>query len=143
MITRVPVPATHALRHAVLRPHQSPDQMAFAGDDHPDAGHFAAVVGGETAGVVSVTPEPRPGDDLPGQWRLRGMATADGHRGTGVGSKLVAAAVEHCRGRGGRVVWCNARTSAAGFYERHGFARVGGEFELPDVGPHVVMTREL
>ena len=142
-VDKVSAAETHALRHAVLRPHEAIGAMAFAGDDHADAGHFAARLDGGIVGVVSVTPEPRANDDAPGQWRLRGMATAAGHRGSGVGSKLVAAVIEHCRGRGGRVVWCNARTTAAGFYERHGFRRVGGEFELPDIGPHVVMTREL
>ena len=41
---------------------------------------------------------------------------------------------------GGRRVWCNARLSAAGFYERVGFGRVGGVFEIAGIGPHAVMT---
>jgi predicted GNAT family N-acyltransferase len=37
-------------------------------------------------------------------------------------------------------VWCNARTPARGFYERAGFAAVGEEFALPDIGPHFLMV---
>jgi hypothetical protein len=40
-------------------------------------------------------------------------------------------------------VWCNARTPARGFYERAGFAVEGEEFELPEIGPHVLMTLAL
>jgi predicted GNAT family N-acyltransferase len=40
-------------------------------------------------------------------------------------------------------VWCNARTPAVGLYAREGFAIEGEEFELPEIGPHVVMTRSL
>jgi hypothetical protein len=38
-------------------------------------------------------------------------------------------------------VWCNARTPAAGFYGRAGFATEGEEFELPSIGPHFLMSR--
>ena len=37
--------------------------------------------------------------------------------------------------------WCNARTSAAGYYEKIGFVIASDEFELPDIGPHVLMVR--
>ncbi|MEO0512429.1 MAG: GNAT family N-acetyltransferase [Planctomycetota bacterium] len=38
-------------------------------------------------------------------------------------------------------IWCNARVSAAAFYERCGFRAVSGEFEIKGIGPHLVMVR--
>jgi predicted GNAT family N-acyltransferase len=36
-------------------------------------------------------------------------------------------------------VWCNARTPARSLYERAGFTVASDEFELPEIGPHLVM----
>ncbi|MFK7789853.1 MAG: hypothetical protein AB8C95_10235, partial [Phycisphaeraceae bacterium] len=38
-------------------------------------------------------------------------------------------------------LWCNARTSASGYYERLCFIQHGDLFEIPDIGPHAVMVR--
>jgi hypothetical protein len=40
-------------------------------------------------------------------------------------------------------MWCQARVSAQGFYEKVGFATLGERFWLPLSGPHYVMVREL
>jgi predicted GNAT family N-acyltransferase len=40
-------------------------------------------------------------------------------------------------------VWCNARTPALRLYERAGFERESGEFEIPGIGPHFVMARRV
>ena len=61
-------------------------------------------------------------------WRLRGMATDPSHRSAGVGSAVLSAGLTAVRDAGGEVVWCNARTAALPFYERHGFRRLGSEF---------------
>jgi len=45
-------------------------------------------------------------------------------------------------GQGGTMLWFNARTVAVPFYEKHGFATRGDEFEIPGVGPHYVMWQE-
>ena len=45
---------------------------------------------------------------------------------------------------GTEVLWCNARDSAAGFYDRLGFEVVGEGFVLPESGfAHHVMLRDL
>ncbi|MFT5423994.1 MAG: ribosomal protein S18 acetylase RimI-like enzyme [Phycisphaerales bacterium] len=75
--------------------------------------------------------------------RIRGMATLEGSRGRGYGRGLVRHGVELLQQRGTRydALWCNARTSAAGYYERLGFVAGSALFELPDIGEHVVMVR--
>ena len=73
------------------------------------------------------------------QYRLRGMATEQEMRGRGFGSAVLSACLERCWSEGGETFWCNARTSAAGFYEKRGFSTLPEEFEIPGIGPHRVM----
>ena len=54
---------------------------------------------------------------------------------------MLAALLEHAESHGALRLWCNARTPARSFYERAGFRVVSDEFELPGIGPHVVMER--
>jgi GNAT superfamily N-acetyltransferase len=67
------------------------------------------------------------------------MATAPGARGEGAGTGVLEALVQHALGAGAQRIWCNARTPARDFYERAGFRVTSGEFELPMIGPHLVM----
>jgi GNAT superfamily N-acetyltransferase len=71
--------------------------------------------------------------------QLRGMATAAEAQRTGLGRALVMGCVAFAREKGARLLWCNARTYAAGFYSKLGFEIVGKEFDIPDVGPHYRM----
>ena len=91
-------------------------------------------------GIVSLYREARPGGPADG-WRIRGMATEPDVRGAGYGAALVAACVEHAAAAGGGELWCNARMGAVGFYRRMGFDAVSDEFDIPDIGPHMVMVR--
>ncbi len=137
--------ATRELRRAVLRPGW-PVGSPMHGDDNPDAVHLAALdEDGAVVGSCVVLPRActlRP--DEPGGWQLRGMATAPELQGQGIGSRLVAAALEEIRHRGGGLVWCDARTDAVGFYQRNGFAAEGAEFRHAESGiPHYRMWRIL
>lgn len=128
--------ATAALRREVLRPHWTLDQVLAAADDAPHVAVYDAA--GEVVACASIREEPMPGDPREGDWRLRGMASDPRRRGEGFGALALSAALDYARERGGRRVWCNARTGALGFYVRHGFTVVGEEFDLPDAGPHYV-----
>lgn len=128
----VPLPATRALRQAVLRPHQSVDELA-AHEPH-GAVAFGAFDGDELVAVGLVGP-----DGGPGAWRVRGMATAPSARSRGAGTAVLGALVRHALDQGATRVWCNARTPARSLYERAGFEVVSDVFELPEIGPHVVM----
>ncbi|GAA3810567.1 GNAT family N-acetyltransferase [Nocardioides panacisoli] len=144
-VGRVPIADTLALRAKVLRPGGPPESARVPGDDHPEAAAYAARDGGEIVGCVVLFPDPCP--DLPGRaagsWRIRGMATAIGWRGSGVGSAVLDAALAHVRAAGGDLVWCNARTPARTLYERAGFRQVGEEWIEGDFGLHVRMWCEL
>jgi GNAT superfamily N-acetyltransferase len=124
---------TLPLRQAVLRPHQTLDEVRAAGDGLPG---IAVLQDGQVLACASVRPEPMPGDERDGDWRLRGMASDPGVRGHGHGATALQAALDYARQRGATRVWCNARTPALGFYEKYGFTVAGDEFDLPDAGPH-------
>lgn len=137
--------ATRELRRAVLRP-TWPLGSAMHGDENPDAVHFAALDdSGRVIGTCLVLPRPYPPHpDRPAAWQLRGMATAPELRDRGIGAEVLAAAVAEIRARGGRLVWCDARTTAVAFYAQHGFAAEGAEFLHAESGiPHYRMWRAL
>jgi GNAT superfamily N-acetyltransferase len=107
--------------------------MALA--EAPDAAGFGVFdAGGVLVAVGLVAP-----DGLPGSWRVRGMATAPVARGRGAGTAVLGALLDHAAGAGATRVWCNARVGARSLYSRAGFRATSAEFELPDIGPHVVM----
>jgi GNAT superfamily N-acetyltransferase len=143
VVRRVAVEDTLPLRQRVLRPHETLEQLRLAGDDAPETGHFAAVDGGgEVRGTASVRREAPPwAPDQVGAWRLRGMATAEGYRGRGLGGEVLAAVIEHVAGHGGGLLWCNARLPAVEFYRRAGFETRGDAWEEPMIGPHIAMAR--
>jgi ribosomal protein S18 acetylase RimI-like enzyme len=128
----VPVAQTRTLRQAVLRPHQTTDELAA--HEPPDAFAVGAFDGEELVAVGVVGPE-----GGPGSWRVRGMATALHARGRGAGKAVLDALVRHAATEGASRVWCNARTPARSLYERAGFTVASEEFELPEIGPHFVM----
>lgn len=131
---------TRPLRQRVLRPGQPLEASVYPGDDDEGTWHFGAYLDGECVGIGSLYSEPRPGTPPPG-FRIRGMATAPEIRGRGIGTAVLAAMLRHVAGRGGGEVWCNARSPAIGFYERAGFTVVSEPFDIPGIGPHVVMQR--
>lgn len=133
---------TRLLRQAVLRPHQRPEELVYPGDDAPDTLHVGAYLGGTQVGVASIYREAQPGVS-DASWRLRGMAVTPAVQGQGHGAALLHACMAHARAHGGTRLWCNARTTAAGFYRRLGFKVQGAEFELPGIGPHFLMWRPL
>ncbi|MGI8754208.1 MAG: GNAT family N-acetyltransferase [Acidimicrobiales bacterium] len=137
-IQRVAASATAPLRQQVLRPHQTVDELVS--DDDEQAVHFAAVDHREVIGTASVRREaPAWAPDDHPSWRLRGMATADGWRGRGVGATILGAVVDHVRHHGGGRLWCNARTPAMAFYQRAGLVIRGEGWEDPVLGPHIAM----
>jgi GNAT superfamily N-acetyltransferase len=131
-IRPVTMAQTRPLRQAVLRPHQSLDQLRDA--EPPDAWAAGAFADRELIAVGWVAP-----DGEPGSWRVRGMATAPHARGRGAGSAVLHALLREARSRGARRIWCKARLPAVSLYERAGLRVVSEPFEVPEIGWHVVM----
>ena len=131
-----------ALRHAVLRPGRPLDTARFAGDDEMTTVHVGVFDGTSVVGCASVMW--RPLDDGEDAFQLRGMATAPDRMRQGIGRAVLRYLEEDiARAAGMRVLWCNARTSASGFYAGAGWKLASAVFEVPDVGPHVRMIHRL
>lgn len=132
------------LRHALLRPFEPPERIIYNRDDAADTCHAGAYVGPSLVGIASVCLEDLPdGRNQGACWRLRGMATVPSLRGAGLGRALLEHCFGHIRRQQGRLLWCNARVVALGFYQRLGFIAEGNEFEIEPIGPHYVMTRRM
>lgn len=135
-ICEVPIAMTRVLRQSILRPHETIEQLAA---QEPANAFAAGGFDGErliAVGIVAPSGEP-------GRWRVRGMATAPGERSRGVGRGVLDALLEHARANGGTHVWCNARVPARSFYERARFYACSEVFDVPPIGPHLVMERVL
>ncbi len=131
------------VRQQVLRPHQTVEETAFVGDDDPNTFHLGAFAAGELCCIATFMKQDPPDGPNPEAWRLRGMATLETWRGNGLASTLVSEGMTRLRARGATRLWFNARTTAADFYLRFGFEVLGEVFELPNIGPHVVMHAAL
>jgi GNAT superfamily N-acetyltransferase len=129
------------LRHAELRPGLPLESARFDGDDDPTTRHFGAFLRttGEIVCCVSCMRTARNGEDA---WQVRGMATRGDVVRRGIGRALLAHAVAALHAEDGpRLLWCNARVTALGFWEREGWTVASEVFDIPGVGPHRVMRR--
>ena len=141
-IREITAQQTYRLRHIVLRPNQTLADCAYPNDDSAGAYHIGGFLNDRLVVIASVTQEREQRFETfssSNQYRLRGMASEPEVRGRGFGSDVLSACLERCWSEGGETFWCNARTSAAEFYQKKGFSTLPEEFEIPGIGPHVVM----
>jgi GNAT superfamily N-acetyltransferase len=134
----------HPLRRAVLRKGIDKPDVHYPQDDDPRSFHLGVFADNALVAVASFTPAPTPHRDGADAWQLRGMAVTDDLQRGGVGTALIDAAKARIRATGATVLWCNARDTALGFYERLGFSVYGDGFVTADSGlPHHVMVCDL
>jgi predicted N-acetyltransferase YhbS len=98
--------------------------------------HIAAFEGAAVVGTVLLKPLSA------SIVKLRQMAVAPQHRGTGLGRNLVRFAEDRARARGVRQIDMSARVAARGFYETLGY-RASGEDFVEVTLPHVAMSKML
>lgn len=142
-IREVTAEATRPIRREVLKPGLPESEVHLPGDEHPSTFHLGAFEADCLVGVATFIPEACPVGGGDCDWRLRGMATLAPVRDRGIGGRLLDAGIAKAAQLGGVRVWCNGRTSARRFYERHGFIAVGDEFESPYTGPHFLFVLDL
>jgi predicted GNAT family N-acyltransferase len=125
------------LRHRILRAGLPFETARFEGDEEATTRHYVALAGDDPVGCLSLMISQWDGRPA---WQLRGMATDAGVQGRGLGRLLLEAAVaEARRDAPERIFWCNARTSAVGFYEKFGWRVMSEPFDVLTAGPHVRM----
>lgn len=131
------------IRDAVLKQNRPADELIYLGDDAPSTLHIGAIDYLQLVGVATLILNPCPVNGQVHDWRLRGMATLESVRSRGIGSLLLSRCIQYAREQGGSRVWCNGRTPARRFYERHGMKAIGEEFITPYTGPHYLFVLEL
>jgi GNAT superfamily N-acetyltransferase len=137
------------LRLAVLRPGFPREAAVFPLDRDAGTHHFVAVAVADAVAdgriVGCVTLSRRAWENQHDAIQLRAMAVAEVFRGGGVGRRLLARVDEHVRtlATPPPLLWCNARVSAIGFYQRCGWTVASDVFDSPPAGPHVKMTRRV
>lgn len=129
---------TREVRRSVLRPHQAASELVYPGDDDRESIHLGVVDGESIVAILSMYHTPR--DGQASGWRIRGMASVPAVRGAGYGRELVEMALDRAWGIDRSEIWCNARESAFGFYEKLGFVVMGELFEIDGIGTHAVMA---
>jgi predicted GNAT family N-acyltransferase len=132
------MPEVAALRYAVL---YEPFGVAPDGGwdtDEPGSRHAVALADdGEVLGYARLLPAP--GD---AERQVRQVTVAPDARGAGVGRALMGAVERRAAEEGAASVWLAARKEAVAFYERLGYAQVGGWFVSEMTGiPHVRMRK--
>lgn len=134
---------THDIRHKILRPHGEVGDCLYPGDNDDLTFHLGAYVDDKLVSVASFYMDNHPEIEDEYQFRLRGMATLDEFRGQGMSSALLRTAFPLIKKNHVNMLWCNARTSALGFYKKVGFEEHGNIFEIESIGPHILMLKKL
>jgi GNAT superfamily N-acetyltransferase len=136
------------IRFAVLREQLGMpfESTLFVGDELPDTLHLIAQLVDRPLGCLTVmfsSPNPNSMGDKTGMAsaQLRGMAVLEAHQRQGVGRQLLIAAHKIVDAKSIEL-WCKARMPAVGFYERNGWETEGNIFEVPNIGPHIQMSRK-
>ena len=142
-VSRIDARDTIPIRHQILRQGHPIEDCHFEGDEEEQTFHLGAFVEGKLVSVASFFFEKHPKLEGEYQYRLRGMATLPEFRHQGLSSELLRMGLPIIKQNFCSLLWCNARVSASGFYQKVGFEKVGSEFDIPSVGPHIVMFKRL
>lgn len=124
---------TWQLRRDVLYPGEYKHDMEMEEDNH--GYHFGAFTANKLVAVVSLFQN---GTD----WQFRKFAVANGLQGQGIGRQLLDYVTNFVLQEHGTRLWCNARTTAIGFYTKFGFTQTGHTYSKKGVD-FVVMEKNL
>ncbi|UKT64417.1 GNAT family N-acetyltransferase [Pedobacter mucosus] len=130
------------LRSLVLRNNKPLIECVFEGDKNYDTFHLGYALKTQIRSVASLMRNDFfEGDGI--GYQLRGMATHPDFGGKGFGAALINFAVEYLQEYKTDYLWCNARSTAASFYEKLGFINTSPEFDIPGIGFHYEMKLNL
>jgi ribosomal protein S18 acetylase RimI-like enzyme len=107
------------IRHEVLWPNKPLLFCKVDGDE--TAKHYGAYINDKLVSVASIYMVGRVA-------RLRKFATLVTFQGGGIGSKLITHILNELVQNGAESFWCNARTTAVGFYKQFAMKSQGTEF---------------
>ncbi len=143
-VREIDAAATRPLRQRILRPHQQIEDLVYAGDAAADTLHVGVFVDAQLVCIASAFHQPPPGEQRADAWQLRGVATDQTQQRRGYARLLLEWLEQALAERFGcRLIWCNARVAALPLYTALGYTIVSEPFDVPEIGPHVVMRRDV
>ena len=136
-IEKVSPDVVRPLRHKVLRPNLPFEASCLPSDNDPGAIHFTLKKDDMILSIASLYYESLEAMPNKNAYRLRGMATEPSEQRKGFGAIILHVAMDYLKKETDvEILWCNARVTAFGFYEKMGFIILGKVFDIPNLGPH-------
>lgn len=143
-VKKISAEETYPVRSKVLRPGKPLQECIFEGDELSSTFHLGAYLNDVLVGVASYMANKNELFENPGQYQLRGMAVLPEFQKKKLGELLLLEGEKYLKkDQNADLLWFNARTTAAEFYERYSYKTKGEPFMIPNVCMHVVMFKEL
>ena len=144
-VLRISAADTYPIRQQVLVPDHDLKKVKFEFDDDEDISfHLGAFKDSQLVSVASFYYDRNTIFLDLHQYQLRGMATLPEFQGQGLSSELLNMAFPIIKQNFCTLLWCNARVSAIGYYEKVGFKIHDDKvFEIEDIGPHILMYKNI
>ena len=134
---------TYPVRHAVLRKGKPISSCIFEGDELTSTFHIGGFVNDELVAVASFFEADQEQHNFYNAIQLRGMAVLETHHGSGYGQQLLVFGEQLVRKKNKPILWMNARKSALGFYAKLAYKTIGTVFEIPLIGEHYVLFKNI
>ncbi len=141
-IKQITAEETWPVRHPVLRKGRPLKDVYMEADEKESTFHVGIFHKEAIIGVASFMDDSKP--IFKGiQYRLRGMAVLPEYRRRGIAELLLKKGEKILKERNCTLLWFNARIIAVSFYKNMGYETIGPEFDIPLIGPHYLMKKEL
>lgn len=143
-IKQIPTKDTYIIRQPVLRKNQPISACVFPFDDVDSSFHLGLFVDHTLVGVVTYIKQETPLLKNNGiYYQLRGMAILESYQGCGYGKALIDFGEKQLKNNNINYIWCNARATATAFYKKNGFKVIGKPFDIPNIGAHFTMYKQI
>lgn len=140
-IKNISAEETYKIRLEILR-NGMDLPVEFSGDFDKDTFHLGVFENDSLKGISSFLKNSNILFDTT-QYQLRGMATLPEVRGKGYGKQLLLQAFDILKEKKINILWCNAREVALDFYLKLGFEQKGNPFDIPEVGEHYCLYKQI
>jgi ribosomal protein S18 acetylase RimI-like enzyme len=142
-IKRIKALETYPVRHPVLRKGRPIDTCKMEADDLETTFHFGLFYNSNLVGVATFMIDKDLQFTEEKQYRLRGMAVLKAYQGYHFGKQLLQFGEHYLKTNNVERIWFNARINAVNFYKNNGYKTYGAIFDIPDIGPHYIMSKTL
>ena len=142
-IKKVSAEIIRPLRHIELRKGEDFSTTSYLRDEDKETFHMACVKEEKIAACATFYPESSRKLEAESPYRLRGMATDSSFQRQGYATYLMKESFKELKKRNCDMLWCNARLVAVEFYKYNGFKIIGDLFDIPEIGPHYYMYKEI